>query len=91
VTAALLSLGLAAWGAMAVLAALCIGRMIRRRDEQVPRGHGRTPERQLRRVEPDTRWSRRRPVGAGDELAVDVHQPGREVLLDPLDREASSE
>lgn len=91
VTTALLILGLAAWGAMAVLVAVFVGRMIRRRDGQVPRGHGCTPERQLRPVENDTRWRRRRPVGVGNELAVDVHQPGREVLLEPPDRKVGGE
>ena len=90
-TAALLILGLAAWGAMAVLVAVLVGRMIRRRDEQVPRGHGCTPERQLRRVENDTRWRRRRQVGVGNELAIDVHQPSREVLLEPPDQKAGGE
>ena len=32
-----IGLGIATWLALALVVALCIGRMIRRRDEQVPR------------------------------------------------------
>jgi hypothetical protein len=65
-TAVWIGLGVAAWLCLAVVAALWIGRMIRRRDEQVPRLAPRAP--QLR--------APRRSGGAVDDANRSLHDRG---------------